>query len=226
MRRGALATDQHATCRPVTEHAPTSGPAVLVIDESVVEPRPGGRLTYVVAVGTIIAAERGDASAAAIAAIDHGGTRSRPFHWATEGPRARTAMRSVVETWCQLAIVATVSDTPHRHQEAARAHALAAILDEVANQQVDVDQLIIESRERALGPVGQNKVDHGAVVEARHRGALARKVRYRWADKSEPLLWLADATAGMASDAALGRPEHLRALAASTSLTALALPPP
>lgn len=59
-------------------------------------------------------------------------------------------------------------------------------------------ELVIESRARELRNVGQNRTDHRAIVDARHARELLPMLRYRWADKAEPLLWAPDAVAGMA----------------------------
>jgi hypothetical protein len=59
-------------------------------------------------------------------------------------------------------------------------------------------ELVIESRSAVSRNVGQNRTDHRAIVDARHARELLPMLRYRWADKTEPLLWHLTPWPGMA----------------------------
>ncbi|HMJ79000.1 MAG TPA: hypothetical protein VK507_23645, partial [Iamia sp.] len=87
---------------------------------------------------------------------------------------------------------------------AARAVCLGAAFDACADAGLVPHELLIESRERDTKVVGQNRVDHAAIIDARRRGSLPVAVQYGWAGKDEPILWLADAIAGARGDELLG----------------------
>ena len=63
---------------------------------------------------------------------------------------------------------------------------------------------MIESRERSTRVVGQNRRDYGTLIDARHAGELRPTVRFEWVAKREPLVWLADAVAGVVLTAERG----------------------
>lgn len=115
-------------------------------------------------------------------------------------------MLEVVAACCEAVVAVAITGTPRSALEAARRRAfrdVLAICDEIDRRP---DELLIESREQSPKVVGQNQVDHQVIIEARRSGVVGRKVRYAWAGKDEPLLWLADAVAGTFADQVRGRP--------------------
>lgn len=140
------------------------------------------------------------------------GNRSRPFHWAGEGPIVRRSMVDALVELSLEAVAASAWPVHQRRQEHARSECLMRIFGLLAER--SVNELLIETREKAPGNVGQNRLDHGTIVDARHAGLLAPRVKYGWAGKDEPLLWTADAIAGIVGDAARGAPAALDDLVA------------
>lgn len=182
------------------------GGLLLAIDESVV-PDPGGhRHSYVIASVVVIADERDQVrhEARQAIAMASGLPRRRPFHWRKEGGDIRKSMLEAVASRAEAAIVAAARGVPPRQLEAARATCLGSAFDLCLGAGLSPDEIIIESRERETKPVGQNRLDYAAILDARRRGALPPKVAYGWAGKDEPILWLADAVAGAHGDALLG----------------------
>lgn len=166
---------------------------LLLIDESddIVH---GGR-KYVVACAVVLA---GDAQAVGARLRDvlfANPDRTRPFHWSTEGPELRKQMIEEVASLAEVSFAVIGEVVGSRGQELVRYNCMRALLKLAGG---DAAELVIESRERMLRNVGQNRTDHRAIVDARHAGDVSPLLRYRWADKTDPLVWAPDAIAGMA----------------------------
>ena len=97
-------------------------------------------------------------------------------------------------------------------QERVRYDCMRALLRRAGR---DAAEVVIESRERALRNVGQNRTDHRAIVDARHAGDISPLLRYGWADKADPLVWAPDAIAGMALAARRANPRWLELFTAA-----------
>lgn len=113
--------------------------------------------------------------------------RTRPFHWATEGPQARNRM---VELLIEAGVVAHVVvhyPTGRRRQEEARRSAMVELVPLVVAE--GAAELIIESRSER-----EDQRDRQSVIEA--MGLAEQTIGYRWEPKSESLLWVADAVCG------------------------------
>jgi hypothetical protein len=188
----------------VTSEGPRrSHSGLIVIDESAIEvpSRPG--YLYVVASALLIS-ERGGVRDEVRETLGFGAGRRRPLHWTKEGDDVRMAICRLAGSLTARIDLANVLDVPARSQEAARGVALASIFDQLAADDLRVREILLESRDQSNKAVGQNKVDHGSIIEARRRGSLRPKVTYSWAGKEEELVWLADAAAGVAASAARG----------------------
>ena len=166
---------------------------LLLIDESddIVH---GGR-KYVVACAVVLAGDAQAVGARLRDVLNANPDRTRPFHWSSQGPELRKQMIGAVASLAEVsfAVIGEVVDS--RGQELVRYDCMRALLKLAGG---DAAEIVIESRERMLRNVGQNRTDHRAIVDARHAGDVSPLMRYRWADKTDPLVWAPDAIAGMA----------------------------
>ena len=80
-------------------------------------------------------------------------------------------------------------------------------------------------RERSTAVVGQNRRDYSTLIDARHAGELTPTVRYEWARKADPLVWLADALAGAVLAGERGDLSWMHRLAQFTRVQLVRLPP-
>lgn len=157
---------------------------ICVIDEAA--PEVNGTMMYLV-VGAVMLADEATARAAMLGVT---AGRKRLFHWADEGIEKRSAMA---------AAAAQVGALAHGFEQACgrrgQEHARKAVLDPaltwaVANGALHI---IIESRSQR-----QDTRDKATVKATMRRLGVPPNVpRVDWRPKSEPLLWLADATAGV-----------------------------
>ena len=166
---------------------------LLLVDES--DDIVHGGLTYVVACAVVLSGDVALVAAHLQTVLSVNPNRERPFHWSTEGPILRTRMLEAVATDTEVAYAVIGQIDGTRGQEAVRYDCMRTLL-RLAGR--GADELVVESRERALRNVGQNRTDHRAIVDARHAGDVSPSLRYRWADKADPLVWAPDAIAGMA----------------------------
>ncbi len=176
----------------VESSAPTG--SWVIIDESAMM-EPDDRFTYVVASAVVLSTSLDVAHAAAIEAVGFGTLRNRPFHWVDEGGDSRRAMLAAAEANAHVLVASVASKVGRRGQEHARQAGLRLMLEFLADE-VEIGGLMIESRERSLSPTGQNKYDFSTLIDARHGRLLLPGVPFRWVEKTEPLVWLADALAG------------------------------
>lgn len=155
---------------------------LALIDEAVAESSNG--FVYVVAAVVVIE----DVTAVRdklIAVVDRPG-RSRPVHWSEEGLEVRAALCEVAAQHVAMGAV-TAQACGRKGQERARSHLLlesmALVVAEGANS------VIIESRREALD-IRDRRTFKSASGDINLTG-----IHVSWKDKSEPLLWLADALA-------------------------------
>jgi hypothetical protein len=194
----------------------------LIIDESGDDL--GGSHRYVIGAGVLVANDD-DLVDIRKQVIELLGSprRRRPFHWVTEGPVMRAA---AIELIGQLPIeahaIVGAADSQH-HLEHTRERCLRELFRAVEGQ--EIDRLMIESRERSVAVVGQNRRDFETLIEARHAQELRPTVRYQWVLKEEPLVWLADAVAGAVLAAERGDMTWLSKLGETTRTSLIRLPP-
>lgn len=165
---------------------------LLLIDESddIVH---GGR-SYVVACAVVLLGDAPAAEASLRDVLSSNPDRTRPFHWSTEGPALRAHVLEAVAALAEISYAVIGEVAGSRGQERVRYDCMRALL-KLAGR--DAAEVVVESRERALRNLGQNRTDHSAIVDARHAGEVSPLLRYRWADKRDPLVWAPDAIAGM-----------------------------
>jgi len=185
---------------------PRFGRRLLLVDESVVD-ADVNHDAYVIGAAVLLRADARSARRLAVEAtrVFGGHPRTRPFHHRKEGPIVRRQMLEAVACSCEAVLAVAITHAPRSALEAARWRALREILavcDEVDRRP---DEMLIESREQAPKVVGQNRIDHRVIIEARRAGIVSRGLRYDWAGKDEPLLWFADAIAGTFADEMRGR---------------------
>lgn len=183
----------------LSDGKPILGDLVAVIDES--SPTAGAGVYYIVTAAVVFGWP--DVRERIRGVI---GERKSPFHYRREGPEAIRRMATVLE---EVDVVASVlwRSVGRRHQVDARRNLLAAHARRLADD--GVSHLIIESGDEA--------------TDQRDRRTLLREFAgsvvpfsYDWRSKSEPLLWIADAVCGIASDFLLdGSSESFDRLAAA-----------
>ena len=171
----------------------TDQSTVLLIDESDDIVHGGG--SYVVACAVVLTSGANDLAADLRAVLDAVPRRKRPFHWSEEGPTLRRSVLEVVAAAGVSAVAVVGSLHVGLGQEQVRYQCLRKLFVLTG---AGATELVIESRSTVSRNVGQNRTDHRAIVDARHARELLPMLRYRWADKAEPLLWAPDAVAGMA----------------------------
>jgi len=167
-------------------------PTIIAIDESIVTTTTSE--TYIIGSAIIIDPAQQSAVAQFAREALHAGSpqRRRPFHWTAEGPDIRTAMINVAAT--HTTPVAIVRPFSAKNSESARLDCLTALFQHTS--QYNTDLVLFESREQAMTNIGQNRVDHQAITAARHANVVPPTVKYQWVNKTEPIVWLADAIAG------------------------------
>jgi hypothetical protein len=149
--------------------------------------------------------------------------RRRPFHWVTEGPVMRAAAIDLIGRLPLQAHAIVGAAASQHHLEYTRERCLRELFRSVDGQ--NIDRLMIESRERSVAVVGQNRRDFETLIEARHAKELPPTVRYEWVLKEEPLVWLADAVAGAVLAAERGDMTWLARLGEATHTSIVRLPP-
>ena len=164
-------------------------PIIAVIDETAPEDKRG--IYYVVTAALLLDAEQVRAALTEVLPTD----RKRPFHWANEGPQARQRMMTVIIDTGVVAHVCVHHPTGRRRQEQARRSAMGGLLPMIVAD--GAEELIIESRSTR-----EDQRDRQSVIEAL-RG-VETVISYRWDQKTEPLLWVADAVCGVVKEYLLG----------------------
>jgi len=175
---------------------------IAFADESV-RRGPSG-LAYVVAAAVIVP---GDAEEARQVLRALSGRTVR-FHWRTERDSRRIAMLGHLSELGVSAFARWHSPTTGRRQERSRALCLAALAGDLTR--AGIDELVLEAREEHL-----NRRDLVTLVGAKAAGVIPEGFRYRFAGSTEePLLWAADALAGVVGGWVVGEADtylaHLR----------------
>lgn len=162
---------------------------IAVMDESCpADPR---GIYYIVTAAIILDYEQVTCQLAAVLPS----RRRRPFHWVNEGPQARGRMMDLLVGSGLVAHVVVHYPTGRRSQERARNAAITELVPVIIAE--GAEELVIESR-----AAREDGRDRQAVIEALHQAGA--KLRYRWDDKTTPVLWIADAICGVVKEYLLG----------------------
>ena len=149
---------------------------------------PGG-VAYVVAVTIVLADEAAADGALSHVLIEPG--RKRPFHWHTEGPKAKERLVACLVALGAVAHVVVHYPTGRRKTEAARASTLREVVVQLVAD--GVDDLVIESQRSEWGPSGPGGHPRCPPGPGHARGYRV----YTWRPKkADRLLWLADGVCG------------------------------
>jgi len=135
--------------------------------------------------------------------------RRRPFHWeADKGPIVRDRMVDfMISKQLRLYVAGAMVTAPKQQNRTREALLQRRLLTAVS--ELDVHRLCIETRSTA--EVNQDLRS----IRNWYRDHRLRCPAIEFADKSEPLTWLADAASGIWADALIGRDRHLPELIAS-----------
>lgn len=166
----------------VADGKPIVGEPVAVVDESSPANAAGG-VAYVVSVSAVFSPTEARIALAELFPPD----RTRPFHWAKEGPRARERM---IEIAGEIGVtsVAFFAHVGRSKQITVRSEILERAALHVAGE--GVDHLIVEASDRRTV-----RRDQDTTLDTFHdRDGVP--FDFDWRSKSEPLLWIADAIAG------------------------------
>ena len=170
------------------------GAGVLgVVDESSPPFGTDGSVVYVVALAVLRRSQIDAVGSAMVHLLD----RRRPLHWEREGTVVR---ERVVDQLCRLPVrlAAFAKITARASQNAVRRELFERQLLPAAVR-LGVDELRIETRSEA-----ENNQDR-QTVRSWFRDEHHRIPTVVFATKEDPLTWIADATAGIVSDALLDR---------------------
>lgn len=189
----------------------------LVIDESGDDIT--GRHRYVIGAGVVV----DDVARVRIEVQAAFASRRRPFHWVAEGSVTRDTMLDLIgRLGVDAYAIVSAAESQH-HLEFVRGRCLRELFRVTAPSVPET--VLIESREKSTAVVGQNRLDFNTLIEARHAGELAPRVRYEWARKSDPLVWLADAVAGAVLAAERGDMSWIDRLGLLTRVQVVRVPP-
>lgn len=179
---------------------------IAVIDETT--PEVDGAILYTVVSAVVIA----DVAEARLALANVLPDRKRPFHWNQEGPTARAAMVDCLE---DIGVVgrAHVVQCGRRSQERARRVSMDATIGALLFD--GCSEVLIETRDEA-----SDGRDRAAILDLLRRAGRSGELRYDWVDKSEPLVWIADAIGGAVREHLTGaEPEWYEPMTAAASVT-------
>lgn len=180
------------------------------VDESYVS-RTG---QYLLAAVVIDDGQGDDARDAALEIRRH---RRNALHWHDERRSTRLAIISAVAARTAAQVVVVTTPVPENRQERGRAVCIAPLLAHLQASSPPVARVILESRTGVLDRRDAQRIEG---LRASHR--LTDLVRYEFATKSEPLLWLADAVAGAVGSALAGDDTYAELL--GDRLTLIRLP--
>lgn len=141
--------------------------------------------------------------------------RRRPFHWHREGIVAKQAM---VDALGKIGVLGRSMVVPcgRRRQEKARAVGLAELVAQLIDD--GCDELVIEARTPP-----QDGRDQAVILDVlRQRPRVGPPMAYRWEEKRDELLWIADAIGGAVHDLLTERgvdDDWFGQVAAATGLT-------
>ena len=129
--------------------------------------------------------------------------RGRRFHWRTEERRERDNMLNILAALPPQSVRAYAAQPcPSDKTERARRKCIESLLLDIHGS--DVRALVLESRQER-----NDKRDREVLAHFARIGLVAGEVTYRHErPQAEPLLWAADAVAGVVSASRIGRGEH------------------
>ena len=179
---------------PTAPASPIPAGITAGIDETVVYH--GGGVTYVLA-GVVFH----DAQPARRAFRELTADRKRPFHWRREGSTLREAAITLLENHIATTYLLARS-TGRRGQVTARRKLLTYLVAELTNE--GVDHLIIESQDSAL-----DGRDRNTILSWFQANSTDPAFTFGWRTKTEPLLWYADALAGITHEYLADGQTHL-----------------
>ena len=167
---------------------------LAVMDET--SPSDSGGIYYVVAATIILHEDSSQAREILRAVVSEPG-RKRPFHWHIEGSDIRGRMIECLGELGAVAHICVHYPTGRKRQELARAEGIKTLLPLLLEE--GVDELLIESRGEALVDNRDKRVIIGTLQRLGNP-----TLSYDWRDKSDELLWLADAVCGSVREYLLG----------------------
>ena len=167
---------------------------LAVMDET--SPSDSGGIYYVVAATIILHEDSSQARDILRAVVSEPG-RKRPFHWHIEGSDIRGRMIECLGELGAVAHICVHYPTGRKRQELARAEGIKTLLPLLLEE--GVDELLIESRGEALVDNRDKRVIIGTLQRLGNP-----TLSYDWRDKSDELLWLADAVCGSVREYLLG----------------------
>src|SRR5665648_874942 len=127
--------------------------------------------------------------------------------WHGEFDRSRTAMLELIAATSDLQIVVISRPVPPRRQERARARCTESLLAQLQVLDPPVHDVVLESRTHVL-----DRRDGARIEGLRASMRIGPGLRFSFATKSEPLLWIADAVAGAESARVRGDDRYAQAL--------------
>lgn len=190
---------------PTPPDNPNSPGITAGVDETVIYH--GGGVTYVLA-GVVFH----DAQPARCAFQELTADRKRPFHWRREGSTLREAAITLLESHIATTYL-LARPTGRRGQITARRKLLTYLVAELTNE--GVDHLIIESQDSVL-----DGRDRDTILSWFQVNSTDPAFTYGWRTKTEPLLWYADALAGITHEyLADGQTHHFQRLQQARIIT-------
>lgn len=165
------------------------------LDESTPNDRSG---IYYVTAAVVVVADPQAVRELALSVVENK-TTHKYFRWSTDkrpGPRQR--MLDVLSESGAAVFAAVAHPVKPTRQTHARAQTLVEIATQLAHEHINT--LVIES-----GDTHQDQRDRQTLVDLQHQNPALAIPTYRFATKTEPLLWLADAAAGIVSSAVTGK---------------------
>ena len=133
--------------------------------------------------------------------------RRDAFHWHGEFDRSRTAMLELIAATSDLQIVVVSRPVHPRRQERARARCTESLLAQLQVLHPPVRDVVFESRTDVL-----DRRDGARIEGLRASMRIGPGLRFSFATKAEPLLWIADAVAGAESARVGGDERYAQAL--------------
>ncbi len=117
--------------------------------------------------------------------------RQDHLHWRNESDARRDTIVAALSDTGIAALVVVRYPIQARRAEKGRVEVLTNLASDLASE--GVDNMVIEARDQAL-----NRKDHQTLIDARHAGLIPDTMSWTHQPKrSDPLLWAADAIAGV-----------------------------
>ncbi len=164
---------------------------LALIDES--NPaRPGGQLLVVSSV--IVLTE--DRHEIRERALDVVARRKRVFRWRQDGRTVKGRMVALLNEHAVAGISRVAYPVAPKQLEASRSRVLGSLLVDLVEE--GVDEVVIESRSEA------DHFDRATLANLAANRSVPDDLDVSWVGKLEPLLWLADAAAGIVAEHVAG----------------------